>query len=154
MHALRLSVRQGAVRAGAAVTRPKDYKPAHLQRRRCAVSGCGRRVRIKPGKGRPERYCSTACRDRAGRDHTKAQTAKRSAERRLVVAQEEVMQARGYVVVGVAAERAGRSPQSVYNWLHAGKVASIRVGETWYVDETSLALFLAPKPAQKIRRQP
>jgi excisionase family DNA binding protein len=59
----------------------------------------------------------------------------------------------GTISVSEAAERLGRTPQTVRNWLHDGKLAGVQAGKRriWRVDEASLAPFVPPTSTSLVR---
>lgn len=56
-------------------------------------------------------------------------------------AEREHLAAQGYVPATEAAQKVGKSTQTVYYWLQNQKVEGVRIGTHWYVKWASLLDF-------------
>lgn len=61
--------------AAAADAPPERPRESHRRRQARACQDCGKPMAAKPGAGRPQRYCSSACRQRAHRRRKQEGTA-------------------------------------------------------------------------------
>jgi excisionase family DNA binding protein len=55
--------------------------------------------------------------------------------------EKDQLASKGYIPAKDAAEKIGKSTQTIYYWLEQKKVEGVRIGTHWYVKETSLAAY-------------
>ena len=56
-------------------------------------------------------------------------------------AERDALAAKGYIPASEAAEKVGKSTQTLYYWLAQKKIDGVRIGVHWYVREKSLTEY-------------